>query len=231
MMLHVRRSFAILFILISLGMIFWSLWTFPKETRNLNFNPADFQFAQIDQSPAVFQAILETHLLSLSWPQKMRTGEIQSIEAVFLPISSEEISETRLLDGRFLLDIFQDYTVIVEGRLEVPGLKYSPEGQISQLLQPNEPVTFIWNLKAENAEVYNGTAWIYLNITSKETGQEQKQVITAQLLEFAGVDFWGLDYLSTRLIGSVGLAIGIVLIFDRFFVDLWMLFESKQKKL
>ncbi len=196
----------------------------------MHFNPADFQFGQVDQSPTAFLAIIETHLLSLSWPQKLRTGEVQSIEAVFSPVSSEDLKEIRLLDGSLLMDIFQEYTVVVEGRLEIPGFKYSPEGQISQLLQPNQPVTFIWNLKAENTEVYKGTAWIYLSLISKKTGQEQKQVLTAQLLEFTGVDLWGLDYLSTRLIGSLGLAIGIVLIFDRFFVDLWMLLENRQRK-
>lgn len=230
MKLNVRRYLAFLLVLFSVTMTAWSLWPFPQETRSLILYPSDWQFLPGDLNAEVPQAIFKAHTLSLSWPQKIRTGQVQTIKAIFSPAPSEGGEKGMIEEGSPFLEISEEYSVMIEGRLELPGLEYSPEGQVSQLLQPNEPVTFVWNLKVENAAAYEGTMWLYLKFISKKNGQENKQVLTAQLLEFKGVDFLGLDYLSTRLIGSLGLAIGIILSFDRYFVDLWMMLQSKIKK-
>jgi hypothetical protein len=225
-----RRFLAFILFVISLIMIFWSLWSFPKETRRLVFHPKDLQFISEAQNSMTQRAILETRQVYLEWPKKMRLGQVQSIQITFLPAEPDENENDWSEKVNSLADVFEFYTVMVEARLELPGLVFSPDGQISQLLLPDHPVSFVWNVKAEQALKYQGTAWLYLRFISKDDGEEHRQVLTAQLVQFEGIDFLGLDYLSTRLIGSLGLSIGIILSFDRFFVGLWSGLQTKKRE-
>lgn len=230
MKLDVRRFVAAFLLLLSLLMMVWSLWPASSQMRTLIFNPQDLQLNAASFGEKDPKTILETRKLILTWPESVRSGEVVQAEAAFLPIESGDANGLNSGASAMWADVFETYHVLVEGRLELPGLVFSPDGQISQALQANEPVKFIWNLRAEQATVYKGTLWVYLRFISKATGQELKQVLTAQLLDFKCVDFLGLDYLSTRLIGSLGLAIGLVLSFDRIFLRVWTnLFRNRHR--
>lgn len=229
MFLGLRRWLALLLLAISILMMVWSLWPYSDDARELSFQPIDLKLNFGFESPDPSRAILEPRRLSISWPRKIRLGDVQSIAIVFAPeISGAAGAELNGADDQ-LLDVFETHNVIVESRLELPGLAFTPDGQVSQYLRMGEPVAFVWKVKVEQADVYEGTAWVYLKFISKETGHEDKQVLTAQRFDFQGVDFFGLNYLSTRLIGSLGIAIGMVLGFDWLWVELWRLIQNRKK--
>lgn len=220
-----RRIFAALILALSCTMILWSVWPFGQNSQSLSFKPEDLfllteQLEIFPDSP-----ILEPRVLSLKWPKKIREGEMQSIELAFTPedvILEGQSMDTNLAQASNTLpEIADAYSVLVEGRLELTGVNFSPEGQVSQLLQYGEPLNYLWHVQVQQAGVYKGTVWIYLKVISKQTGQENRQVLSAQRIEFTAVNFFGLNDVSTWLLGSLGLAIGIVLTFDRWVVFLW----------
>jgi len=150
---------------------------------------------------------------------------MQSIELALMPeeatLEGQSLENDPVQESNTLPEVSDAYSVLVEGRLELTGVNFSPEGQVSQLLQFGESLNYVWNVQVQQAGKYEGTVWLYLRLVSKKTGQENRQVLSAQRIEFTGVNFLGLNNVSTRLLGSLGLAIGIVLTFDRWVVVLW----------
>ena len=225
MFLTARRIFAVFILVLSCAMLLWSVWPFGRNSQSLTFSPEDL-FVLTEQTDLSGDIpVLETRSLSLQWPKKARVGELQSIELAFRPdeaiLEGQSLENVPVQASNILPEVSDAYSVLVEGRLELTGVNFSPQGQVSQLLKFGEPLNYVWNLQVQHAGKYEGTVWLYLRQVSKETGQENRQVLSAQRIEFTGVNFLGLNDVSTRLLGSLGLAIGIVLTFDRWVVVLW----------
>ena len=225
MFLTARRIFAFFILVLSCAMLLWSVRPFGRNSQSLTFSPEDL-FVLTEQTELSGDIpVLESRTLSLQWPQKVRVGEMQSIELAFMPeeaiLEAQSLEKDPVQASNTLPEVSDAYSVLVEGRLELTGVNFTPEGQVSQLLQFGEPLNYVWNVQVQQAGVYEGTVWLYLRMVSRETGQENRQVLSAQRIEFTGVNFLGLNDVSTRLLGSLGLAIGIVLTFDRWVVVLW----------
>lgn len=231
MKMVVRQFLVILLLIASAVLIVWSLKPVAIQKKVL-------RFASIDLAPKgqlldeqTQEIRLRNRTLTLSWPEKIRRGETAKVEMRFLPFTTEDAKNPAQIIPDLQADNFGNYSVMVDAKLELSGLVFSPDGQISQLLLPDTPATFIWNIKAEQAVDYMGTAWTYLRFISKDTGQESRLVLSAPLLSIKGVDFWGLDLLSTRLIGSLGLAVGLVLSFESLLIRAWVrLFGSQHRE-
>jgi hypothetical protein len=220
-----RRIFAALILVLSCTMILWSVWPFGQNSQSLSFKSEDVFLLteQLEIFPDF--PILETRVISLKWPNKIRVGEMQSIELAFTPenvsLEGQSMDNNPAQASNTFPEISDAYSVLVDGRLELTGVNFSPEGQVSQLLQYGEPLNYLWHVQVQQAGKYEGTVWLYLTVISKQTGQENRQVLSAQRIEFTAVNFFGLNEASTWLLGSLGLAIGIVLTFDRWVVFLW----------
>ncbi len=225
MFLTARRILADFILVLSCAMLLWSVWPFGRNSQSLTFSPEDL-FVLTEQTEISGDVpVLETRTLTLQWPKKVRVGEMQSIELALMPeeatLEGQSLENDPVQESNTLPEVSDAYSVLVEGRLELTGVNFSPEGQVSQLLQFGEPLNYVWNVQVQQAGKYEGTVWLYLRLVSKKTGQENRQVLSAQRIEFTGVNFLGLNNVSTRLLGSLGLAIGIVLTFDRWVVVLW----------
>lgn len=221
-----RRLIANLLFLASLLMIIWSLISFPQESRTISFEQATFRSDFGNDMNAQLETFMKGYELSLTWSSKIQTGKFDSVELHFLPTSQSgddrEISE----NGQTGLDYLDQYLITLDGKLEMQGGEYSPVGKVSQLLQSERPIDFVWNIMVDHEGQIKGTVWLYLHVRSKDTGREDKQVLTAQLVEIEGVSFLGLDFLTVRLLGSLGLAIGFVLGFDWIFIRWWNRLKS-----
>ncbi len=231
--MNFRRASGLCLLFISLGMIAWSLWPFPRETRALDLGAGDYQNTLTEIRTLLIESGLANFELKISWPGKIRVGDIASIHLTLIPRdqhgSGSTTGENQFMDSETNppLSSYPTTPLALAARLELPGIEFSPSGQTNQRLIAGEEMHFVWNIKAGKVNRYEGTAWVYLYDPDITNASEGRQVLSAQRFNFEAISFLGLDNLSTRLIASLGVAIGMVLSLDQIFIYLWNILSRK----
>ena len=244
----IRGWLGLIIFVISLIILMWGIIPYQKEVREIPLSPADIQlhvlqnleyislpFGFISQSydarahfPSSFLSlsIPENRLITFIFPQKMRVGDSDNIQLTFGIDSlengeSEEISPLAFKNSEYKQNgnIFDSYHVIAEARLEMSSIEYLPTGDISEALLPAIPVTFLWNIRSRQAGLYQGTVWLHLVFVPKAGGQDIRQVLTAQRMNIEMVDLFGLDGRAARILGIIGIILGIMLGLE-YFLDM-----------
>lgn len=192
-----RRLFGILLLIVSLALLGWGFAATQAETRSLSVGPQEMQ---LPGAPAA--AIPENRTLEVLWPSRLRVGD-----AGVIRLSLEMAGQAA--PGGDWADVYATHDVVAEARLEMAGVEYRPDGEVSQALQPGRPVMFQWSLRADQAGAYDGTVWLHLRFVPHDGGPEQRSVITAQRIEMQAGDFLGLSGALARVLGSTGAVVGL----------------------
>jgi hypothetical protein len=179
----------------------------------------------------VSPAVPENRFLVLEWPKKIRVGDSEIIRLALEMDSEGNMTPTASVEGSQIFsepvqipNLYDSHYVIAEARLDMAGLEYLPSGVISEALQPGQPVIFIWSVRPREIGAYKGTVWLHLRYVPKAGGPESRKVLTAQLIEVQGVNFFGLGGTAARVLGSVGVVIGSILGLDNLLSWIWNLF-------
>ncbi len=152
--------------------------------------------------------------LELSIPQNIRLGDPTIIRLVFSPIKYQESISINN-------QIFQAY-------LDLPGIQYTPTGDISQSISFDHPDIFLWNLRPKTEGDFKGKVWLYLDLLDGDPDQDARRVISAQQIEIKVSSFLGLGGSEARIIGFIGFITGAVLGMDLIFQRLIKVFIPEQ---
>jgi hypothetical protein len=189
-----------LFLLAAISLTF--ACNIPVPSRTVSTPPSGLADAS---APA---ALLEPRLLMLDWPKVIRLGDVATIR----------LTLTIDTDGGLtvivpLADIYTGYTVIAEAELELPRLHVRPPGVVSQPLLPGQNITFSWSVRPEEAGKYSGTVWFTLRFLpiGQVTRPEGELPVAALPVEFEVVSLAGLTGGSARLLGIIGIFLGLFL--------------------
>lgn len=225
----IRRSFGILLFSISMIIFIWGIIPNLEKVKELPISADEMHFIQllnVNENNRDFEIgltdIQELHskpldsYLNLRFPRKIRVGDIGIIRlSLDIPPqkSSESTGESLPSENEIDLiqQVFDEYHVIVETRLELVGFDYLPTGEISEALLPWKAVAFYWNIRPVDKGIYRGTIWMHIRFLPKNGGDEIRQLLTAQTFEIESMDLFGLDGASARISGSIGLVIGLLL--------------------
>jgi hypothetical protein len=212
----VRRLSGLLLLAASLVGLLWGLWPLPVQERNLVISPAEMLPVELPPGAAgELPPIAQPRLLFLQWPSVMRTGDLGLIRLVLGPAEQESAPpQASPLAGIA-------YSVLAEARLELPAIRHTPLGEVSQALLPGRPVSFVWDILPNLAGEMDGTVWLHLRFIPATGEQELRQVLTAQRLEIRVIDFLGLSGPWARSLGSAGVVVGAVLALDGAVIWLW----------
>ncbi|MEA3439696.1 MAG: hypothetical protein U9R58_05385 [Chloroflexota bacterium] len=202
----IRRISAIVLLLVSLVILIWGIWPIKRQvhTTTLTVDPLQAQRQAVEQ----FQLSLET-------PARIRLGDT---EQIFLTLgkdgdektssaaskTSQEVGGTADLGNNDLQNI------IVQARLDLPGISFTPKGELSQSMRPGTPVVFSWRVLPEKTGNHKGTIWVHLQHEPESGDEIIRQPLTAQVLEIEAISLFGLSGSSARVIGSVGVIAGVV---------------------
>jgi len=163
-------------------------------------------------------AILESRVLTLEWPSKIRVGDADIIRLTLEEDEQVNTSPTddhrgNMADGdkEPFFDSYVTHNVIAEARVEMAGLKIIPAETISEPLLPKEPVMFYWNLRPKKERSYRGTIWLYLRFIPNNGGNERRRVISVQFLEVEAISLFGISGGQARAMGAAGLLTSILL--------------------
>lgn len=153
--------------------------------------------------------------IAIRWPARMRLGDsgrmrlVMSTEAQSDAVGAlDEPLPGAHGDGSRLGQWF-------EARLEVIGVDAAPAGELSQPLLPQGQGEFFWRLRPRRAGEFEAIIWISLvgseglaslggNLASRE-----RRLLSAQRLPIEVDSFLGLSGKAARLLGGVGMALGV----------------------
>jgi hypothetical protein len=220
----------ILILLISMVVLLWGIW--PQETVIRSFQ-------KFLITPSIFpfhSAIPENRTLVLEWSPRLRVGDVSFLR-VKLDNDQEEIPSptTDAGGGDPGVEMYAEpnlpplQNVIVEARLDMAGMQYAPSGEISESLRQGQPLMFLWSVRAPKIGIYRGTVWLHVRYLPLSGEGEIRKVLSAPRVETESINFLGLGGTAARIMGSVGLAVGVMLGLDGLWSWFWNLFTSLLK--
>lgn len=152
------------------------------------------------------------------WPLQTRTYEASLASLINRPGSlvMELPAEVRFRDtgevkATFTFDPGQEpENMLLEVRLDVPGLSVSPQPTYIGPIEPGKSQIFDWQILAQQKGKYSGTLWMYLTPADQP---EKKQVFLSRQFDLKVLDYAGLPGFLVRWAGAVGLLIALALWF------------------
>jgi hypothetical protein len=210
------RALGLALMLIALVVLTWATRAVTYRTQTATITQAELHPAGENGLPLKNPDQIAGRIF-LEWPEALRLGDAGEVRLSFDPEAAQNAQAAP--DGLATPDALaatQPATAeaggeVLQSRLELAGIIHTPTGEISQALSLEHPVTFLWNLRAGQPGDFAGTTWLHLQTEQAGAGQEARVVLTAQQLDIPVMTFYGLSGAEARIIGWVGLALGLAL--------------------
>ena len=159
----------------------------------------------------MISALLETRRVRLEWPEFMRIGDKYTITLDFE--QPQEINTSQPAPTGFS-NVYDCCNVMAEARFDVAGIIVDPANPTRESMPPGQPVRFKWKITAEQAGLYRGTIWLSLRFLPLDGSTPIQGPIYVNDIRFDASSFLGLSGGMARIVGWVGVILGIFLISD-----------------
>jgi hypothetical protein len=181
-------------------------------------------------------AIPERRRLTLEFPPQIRAGDSDLVRLTLEVDDLGNLTPTaqiggHVVDGEIIEipNLYESHHVIAEARFDIAGMEVRPPELVSEALSPGNTVTFRWSIRPPNVGVYRGTIWLYVRFVDKQSGEESRKTVSAQLVEIEAVNFLGLSGEFARTTGIIGSVIGTIIGFP-FFEDIIKFILNRRNK-
>jgi hypothetical protein len=205
----------------------------PPEAEATAPLPSDLPTATLSNL-ASQPALPERRRLTLEFPPEIRAGDSDLVRLTLEVDDLGNVTPTAQVEGNVITgdivqipNLYDSHHVIAEARFDLAGMEIRPAELVSEPLSPGNSVTYLWSVHAPNAGVYRGTIWLYLRFVEKQTGEESRKTISAQIVEIEAVNLLGLSGEFARTSGVIGSVVGTIIGFP-FFEDLVKLVFRRQ---
>ena len=180
-------------------------------------------------------ALPERRRLTLEFPPDMRAGDSDWVRLTLEVDDLGNITPTAEIEGNVILgktidipNLYETHHVIAEARFDMAGMEISPPDVSSQTLAQGQSVTFYWSIRPRETGVYRGTVWLHLRFRNKQSGEESRKAVSAQLVEIEAVNLFGFSGNFARTTGVIGSVVGTVIGFP--FIEDIVKFLIKDRK-
>jgi hypothetical protein len=181
-------------------------------------------------------AIPERRRLTLEFPPQIRAGDSDLVRLTLEVDDRGNLTPTaeiggHEIEGRIveIPNLYESHQVIAEARFDIAGMEVRPPDLVSEALTPGSSVTFRWSVRPPDVGVYRGTIWLYLRFVDKQSAEESRKTVSAQLMEIEAVNFLGLSGEFARTTGIIGSVVGTIIGFP-FFEDIVKLLFKRRNK-
>lgn len=171
-------------------------------------------------------ALPERRRLTLEFPPRIRAGDSDLVRLTLEVDELGNLTPTAEIGGNEVTgeiveipNVYESHHVIAEARFDLAGMEVRPAELVSEALAPGQSVTFRWSIHPQEVGIYRGTIWLYLRFVDKQSGEESRKTISAQLVEIRAVNFLGLSGEFARTTGVIGSVVGTIIGFP-FFEDI-----------
>ncbi|HLO33537.1 MAG TPA: hypothetical protein VK249_30595 [Anaerolineales bacterium] len=185
-----------------------------------------------ESTPTIFPiftpqpALPERRRLTLEFPPQIRAGDSDVVRLTLEVDDLGNVTPTAQIGGHVITgkvieipNLYESHHVIAETRFDIAGLEVRPAELSSEPLAQGTSATFYWSIRPQEAGVYRGTLWLYLRFVDKQSGEETRKTLSAQIIEIEAVNLLGLSGNFARTTGVIGSVVGTVIGFP-FFEDL-----------
>lgn len=216
----VRRVCGLLILLLSLVILTWGLSSAEYLLQTTELAPAEMSLPEPDlptgsiSAGGVATSATEPRLLLLSWPKSLRLGDdgMLRLRVGFQspPTAGSTSSQAHPAGaGNGQPGVYDaSNKLVLQSHLDLPGIMHTPTGEVSQAMLPDQPVVFLWYLRAVNPGIFSGKVWLHLRFVPPPPAQEQRILLAAQQVDIQVVSLLGLSGSQARLFGSLGLVVG-----------------------
>ena len=192
------HSRSILLVLLSLAVLAWGVVPAGRLSRSANLS---LPFGEVAG---------EIYNIQLSWPHWLRLGDSGVV---------------RLVVERGDQPGDAGDSLWVESHLETDGLEVFPAGEIMAPLLRGRQVNFHWSVQPAQPGDREVVVWVNLRSQSPPGSDSGSQALTAQKIVIPAVGLFGLQGQVARLLGGIGLVVGLALCLDSY-----LLRKSKRKE-
>jgi hypothetical protein len=180
-------------------------------------------------------ALPERRALTLEFPPQMRAGDSEVVRLTLEVDDLGNLTPTAQIGENVVTgevveipNLYESHHVIAEARFDIAGMEVRPTELSSEPLAQGNSATFYWSIHPPDVGVYQGTIWFYLRFVDKDTGEESRKTVSAQIVEIEAVNLLGLSGEFARATGVVGSIIGTILGFP-FFEDIIKVLLKRRK--
>jgi hypothetical protein len=163
-------------------------------------------------------ALPERRRLTLEFPPRVRAGDSDVVRLTLEVDDLGNITPTAQIGGNVITgevvelpNLYESHHVVAEARFDIAGMEIRPTEMITEPLAPGNTATFYWSIRPPEAGVYRGTVWLYLRFVDKQTGEESRKTISAQIVEIEATNLLGLSGGLARTTGVVGSLVGTII--------------------
>jgi hypothetical protein len=163
-------------------------------------------------------AIPERRRLTLEFPPQIRAGDSDLVRLTLEVDDLGNLTPTAQIGDNVVTgeiveipNLYETHQVIAEARFDLAGMEVRPPDLVSEALLPGNSVTFQWSIRPQEVGLYRGTIWLYLRFVDRQSQEESRKTVSAQLVEIEAVNFLGLSGELARTTGILGSALGTIL--------------------
>src|SRR5687767_6024984 len=160
-------------------------------------------------------ALPERRRLTLEFPPEIRLGDSDLVRLALEMDDLGNLTPTAQIGGNVVTgevveipNLYESHHVVAEARFDLAGMEVRPAELISEPLAQGNTAEFYWSIRPQATGMYRGTVWLYLRFVHKETGEESRKTLSAQIVEIEAVNFLGLSGGVARTTGVVGSIVG-----------------------
>jgi hypothetical protein len=182
-------------------------------------------------------ALPERRRLTLEFPPRIRRGDSDVVRLTLEVDDLGNVTPTAQIGGNEVTgevieipNLYETHHVVAEARFDIAGVEVRPTELVSEPLAPGNTATFYWSIRPPEAGVYRGTVWLYLRFVDKQTGEESRKTVSAQIVEIEAANLLGLSGGWARTTGVVGSLVGTIIGFP-FFEDIVKLLFRRRNRL
>lgn len=178
----------------------------------------------IVNSPALHN---QTVVVEIDTPRLMRLGESSRLQ---VSITLDKKDSATNFGGGVPVSLetgpgaTRSSTVLSRARFELARLPVTPTGELIEIFSHGAPSVFIWRLNAVELGEFPGRIWLY--IQPQPAVQNNEDLKPSEPLTIRVVSILGLRLEFIKLIGVVGIALGVLLLGD---VLLGLLVKARQR--
>ena len=206
---HIRLLVGIIILIVSATVLLWSVIPVKKVSVSQVLQPESMSL-KINSRQEMF-AIPVPYQVMLEWPGGLRIGDVGVVSLQLLPVQGKIAISTRS-PGNF--DVYEVANVMAEARLEVAGVVLEPANPTRVSLTPGDSVRFLWEVHPSKVGSYTGNTWLSLRFLPLDGSPIIQVPIYVGEINLHPTSLLGLSAQGTRLLGGMGIVIGLALIVD-----------------
>jgi hypothetical protein len=157
------------------------------------------------------EAILEPRQVLLEWPSAVRIGDQEVITLAFEP--AQETAGLTDSGGGFT-DVYDRFNLMAESRYEVAGIQIDPANPVRESLPAGKTAKFTWNIRVPKRGMYPGRVWLSLRFLPLNGSQASEVPVFVHQVDIRGNSLLGLRGPQARLLGSIGVIVGLASSYD-----------------